>query len=403
VSEKIPSWTSVCQERSTTVSSGNFTAPAKRPRAEHRPATCRTAISTDSFVLSDGRAVLLKSSRIPRAAVDAREGRRHAAHTHQRSAPSRPGAEPAERPEGRRRWRALDLGTTFAHVEAEAPRVACRQHGVIVAAVPWARQDSSFTRSFEDQVAWLAVNTSKTAVSQLMRIARQNYPVDPDEATSVLDAWLEWAAMSPAAVRPPRAHDPRSARPRRGCDPQRTQQRSRRAGQHADPADHPPRLRVSLTMDRHRPRDARPRRPMPAPTRPVKLTHGTCSRFQKHVRHRGEPIAATEEKPLAVDTGGILPCQVLRPLGTSPSVTVLAPWRRYGRSRARRGTKLTLGTPAPRRRHGATGAAGLVQAVPTRTGSGIASDVCSSARGWDGLRANELSARQKGPSDEGPF
>jgi transposase len=73
--------------------------------------------------------------------------------------------------EGRRRWRALDLGTSFCFLEAWAPRVRCRRHGVIVAAVPWARHDASFTRSFEDQVAWLAVNTSKTAVSQLMRIA----------------------------------------------------------------------------------------------------------------------------------------------------------------------------------------------------------------------------------------
>jgi len=73
--------------------------------------------------------------------------------------------------EGRRRWRALDLGTTFAYLEAEAPRVQCRRHGVLVAAVPWARHDSNFTRSFEDQTAWLAVNTSKTAVSELMRIA----------------------------------------------------------------------------------------------------------------------------------------------------------------------------------------------------------------------------------------
>ena len=44
-------------------------------------------------------------------------------------------------------------------------------HGVVVAAVPWARHDSSFTRAFEDQVAWLAVHTTKTAVSELMRIA----------------------------------------------------------------------------------------------------------------------------------------------------------------------------------------------------------------------------------------
>ncbi|MCA1679946.1 MAG: ISL3 family transposase [Actinobacteria bacterium] len=73
--------------------------------------------------------------------------------------------------EGRRRWRSLDLGTTLCFLEAEAPRVECRRHGVVVAAVPWARHDSNFTRAFEDQVCWLAVNTSKTAVSELMRIA----------------------------------------------------------------------------------------------------------------------------------------------------------------------------------------------------------------------------------------
>jgi transposase len=73
--------------------------------------------------------------------------------------------------EGRRRWRALDLGTTFAFVEAAAPRVSCRRHGVVVCAVPWARHGSRFTCAFEDQVAWLAVNASKSAVAQLMRIA----------------------------------------------------------------------------------------------------------------------------------------------------------------------------------------------------------------------------------------
>jgi transposase len=73
--------------------------------------------------------------------------------------------------EGRRRWRALDLGTALAFVEGDAPRVSCRRHGVVVCAVPWARHSSRFTRAFEDQAAWLAVNTSKTAVAQLMRIA----------------------------------------------------------------------------------------------------------------------------------------------------------------------------------------------------------------------------------------
>ena len=73
--------------------------------------------------------------------------------------------------EGRRRWRALDLGTTRCYLEADAPRVECKEHEVLVAAVPWARHDAGFTRSFEDTVAWLTVNTSKTAICVLMRIA----------------------------------------------------------------------------------------------------------------------------------------------------------------------------------------------------------------------------------------
>lgn len=73
--------------------------------------------------------------------------------------------------EGRRRWRALDLGSTLCFLEAEAPRVRCRRHGVVVAAVPWARHDARFTRAFEDQVAWLACHCSKTAVAELQRVA----------------------------------------------------------------------------------------------------------------------------------------------------------------------------------------------------------------------------------------
>jgi len=72
---------------------------------------------------------------------------------------------------GRRRWRALDLGSTKAFLEAEAPRVTCRRHGVVVCAVPWARHGSRFTRAFEDQTAWLSVNTSESAVAELMRVA----------------------------------------------------------------------------------------------------------------------------------------------------------------------------------------------------------------------------------------
>ena len=38
--------------------------------------------------------------------------------------------------EGRRRWRTLDVGVMFAYPEAQAPRVRCKQHGVVVAGGP---------------------------------------------------------------------------------------------------------------------------------------------------------------------------------------------------------------------------------------------------------------------------
>jgi len=69
----------------------------------------------------------------------------------------------------RRRWRALDVGTTVTWLEGEAPRVECPEHGVVVAKVPWARHKSWFVKAYEDSVAWLATKTSKSAVCELMR------------------------------------------------------------------------------------------------------------------------------------------------------------------------------------------------------------------------------------------
>jgi transposase len=56
-------------------------------------------------------------------------------------------------------------------LEADAPRVNCPEHGPTVRAVPWARHGAGHTRLFDEQVAWLATQCSKTAVVELMRIA----------------------------------------------------------------------------------------------------------------------------------------------------------------------------------------------------------------------------------------
>jgi transposase len=72
---------------------------------------------------------------------------------------------------GRRRWRGLDLGTMQVFLEADAPRVNCPIHGPTVRQVPWARHGAGHTFGFDQQVAWLATQCSKTAITELMRTA----------------------------------------------------------------------------------------------------------------------------------------------------------------------------------------------------------------------------------------
>jgi transposase len=76
-----------------------------------------------------------------------------------------------DRGEGRRRWRGLDLGEVRVVLEADAPRVNCATHGPTVVEVPWARHGAGHTRAFDDTVAWLAIQCSKSAVVELMRVA----------------------------------------------------------------------------------------------------------------------------------------------------------------------------------------------------------------------------------------
>jgi transposase len=76
-----------------------------------------------------------------------------------------------DRGEGRRRWwRGGDLGTTRVYLEADAARVLCAEHGVTVAAVPWARHGSRFTTGFEDTAAWLACHVALSTLAILQRI-----------------------------------------------------------------------------------------------------------------------------------------------------------------------------------------------------------------------------------------
>jgi transposase len=80
-------------------------------------------------------------------------------------------SRPYDNGRGLRRWRSLDLGTLRIFIEAPSPRVRCAEHGVVASKVSWARHGSWFTHPFEQTVAWLALHSSRTVISELMRIS----------------------------------------------------------------------------------------------------------------------------------------------------------------------------------------------------------------------------------------
>lgn len=93
--------------------------------------------------------------------------------------------------EGRRVWRHLDFGPVRVWLEAEAPRVACLEHGPTVTEVSWARHNAGHTYAFDAQVAWLAVHTAKTTVQQLMRIGWRTVGAIVERVKADLDTGVD--------------------------------------------------------------------------------------------------------------------------------------------------------------------------------------------------------------------
>jgi transposase len=67
--------------------------------------------------------------------------------------------------DGVRSWRHIDAGFATVELRAVARRVDCGSCGPTVAAVPWARHDSAFSRAFEDLVVHDAVVGNKQAAA----------------------------------------------------------------------------------------------------------------------------------------------------------------------------------------------------------------------------------------------
>ncbi len=73
---------------------------------------------------------------------------------------------------GARRWRTLDMGNSMkVFIQADAPRIECRKHGVLVQRIPWARPASRYTKSFEETLVWLCLHLSRQAVAEYLRVS----------------------------------------------------------------------------------------------------------------------------------------------------------------------------------------------------------------------------------------
>ena len=77
-----------------------------------------------------------------------------------------------DRGRGERNWRALDVGNSVkVLIQAEAPRIKCRKHGVHVQRIPWARPTSRYTKNFEETLVWLCLHLPRQTVAEYMRVS----------------------------------------------------------------------------------------------------------------------------------------------------------------------------------------------------------------------------------------
>jgi transposase len=88
--------------------------------------------------------------------------------------------------DGRRRWRSLDVGVMRCFLEAGAPRVRCPRHGVLTAAVPWARPGARFTIAFEEHAAWLCAQMPWSKAAVLLRVTWRTLQAVVERVVTVL-------------------------------------------------------------------------------------------------------------------------------------------------------------------------------------------------------------------------
>ena len=64
-------------------------------------------------------------------------------------------------------WRAPNLNGVPVFIKYKPQRILCKKHGALNEFIPWADGTSRFTAAFNDEVAWLVCQMSKTAICEL--------------------------------------------------------------------------------------------------------------------------------------------------------------------------------------------------------------------------------------------
>ena len=70
-----------------------------------------------------------------------------------------------------RMWRSRDWNGVKIYLKADLVRVKCKKCGVVTQRVPWARLKSAFTYDFEQEITWLSLHMSKSALAEYKHIA----------------------------------------------------------------------------------------------------------------------------------------------------------------------------------------------------------------------------------------
>ena len=91
--------------------------------------------------------------------------------------------------EAERKWRAPDLNGLIIELYYRVSRISCPEHGVITESVPWAFEDSGFTRDFDLTATFFALNINRSVTAEYLRcdwhtvmrcISRARAYVEPD-------------------------------------------------------------------------------------------------------------------------------------------------------------------------------------------------------------------------------